>query len=436
MNDQNSILQLPVHYFRYLDWHKAPEQQAKRARRSSAEGLFEIHEPRFELCLDDIPELALKVCVRAIGRYTLVESEQGEIVLESQAKDIGRILEQIDGTSSFGELLDSGRLGTQVADNEAVLNTINGMLGTAILLPAAVNSLESGIPGASIGRFPLSPYHIVRVYWENMKGVRDELELSGCNGDPASLVAQLRRLHLVSLMGADLVSFYKPHSQVSDVAVWPGHFRTGEVHVALPTEFLAYLDMVAYSLGISLGEQFAVRWETGGLKWGAGKLRDGKLVYTPPAAPFTGQLEQLCAMLAALPTSVSGAGSAGAIYALAAFHQRFAQLHPFACANQSVAMNIVNYFLDKWFNSCIPHLYLDMVAFFVSPADYARYFARAVKFYSVKANEAQGIYPEFKARSKRMNQFIPHLMAAAQTSALADTLEKEPEAACDLLLFD
>lgn len=437
MNEQNVILQLPVNYFRYLEWHKHPTQQAKRVRRTLAEGLFEIHEPRFELCLDDIPELAAKVRTRAIGRYTLVESEYGEIVLEDQAKEVERILEYIDGSSTFSELLESGHLAKPMeSDKEKVLDTINCMLGIAIVLPSAVKSLELVIPGISIGRFPLSPYHIVRVYWENMKNVRAELELSCFKRSPNELVEQLRRLHLITLMGSELISFYKPQSQVSDVAVWPGHFRTENVHIPLPNEFMAYLKMVAFSLGITLTDQFAVRWEEGGLDWGAGKILADKIVYRPPPAPFIGQVEQLCSMLTALPSSVTDDNSADAISVLAAFHQRFAQLHPFACANQSVAMNIVNFFLSKWFNTCIPHLYLDMVALFVSPDNYSRYFSRAVKFYSLKNNEAQDIYPEFKIRSKRMNQFIPRLISSVQAGEVESALKREPEAACDLLLYD
>ncbi|WP_333873803.1 hypothetical protein [Methylobacter sp.] len=435
MNEQNMILQLPVNYFRYLEWHKHPTQQAKRVRRTLAEGLFEIHEPRFELCLDDIPELAAKVRTRAIGRYTLVESEYGEIVLEQQAKEVERILEHIDGALTFSELLESGHLAKPM-ESDKILDTVNCMLGTAIVLPAAVKSLESAIPGVSIGRFPLSPYHIVRVYWENMKNVRAELESSCFKGSTQELLERLRRLHLLTLMGSGLTSFYKPQSQVSDVSVWPGHFRTENVHIPLPNEFLAYLKMVAFSLAIPLTDQFAVCWKEGGQDWGAGKILADKIVYRPPAAPFTGQIEQLCSMLAALPSSVSDENSAEAISALGAFHQRFAQLHPFACANQSVAMNIVNFFLGKWFNTCIPHLYLDMVALFVSRDNYSRYFARAVKFYSLKSNEAQGSYPELKLRSKKMNQFIPRLISSVQAGEVEDTLKTEPEAACDLLLYD
>ncbi|MGZ4969534.1 MAG: hypothetical protein ACXV8O_09695 [Methylobacter sp.] len=437
MNEQNAILELPVNYFRYLEWHKHSEQRAKRARRTASEGIFEIHEPRFELCLEDVAEKVPDLHTRAVGKHTLIESEHGEIVLDVPIKDINRILDHVDGSLTFNEILDQAHLQKWTMPDNEVLQTVNAMLGVAIVIPSAIDELESAIPGLSIGRFPLSPYDVVRGYWKNMGDLRIELESFYLKGNANEWTCQLRRLHLIALMGADLTSFYKPNSQVSDVTVWPGHFRFDErIHVLLPAEFTGYLKMVAFSLDITLKDQFVIRWEDGGQKWGVAELSGNKASYCPSATPIAGQLEQLCSMLAALPCSVTDANAVDAISALAAFHQRFAQLHPFACANQSVAMNIVNHFLNKWFNTCMPHLYLDMVAFFISADSYARYFARAVKFYSVKINEAQSIYPEFKRRSQRMNQFIPRLMPAAQKGELAEVLGQEPEAARDLLLFD
>lgn len=86
---------------------------------------------------------------------------------------------------------------------------------------------------------------------------------------------------------------------------------------------------------------------------------------------------------------------------------------------------------------CIPHLHLDCVAFFLSPENYSRYFARAVKYYAMKKNDDQSLYvKDFKDRLHRVNEVYPIFISAAQSNTLDNMLEEHPETARDLLLLD
>jgi hypothetical protein len=77
-----------------------------------------------------------------------------------------------------------------------------------------------------------------------------------------------------------------------------------------------------------------------------------------------------------------------------------------------------------------------MVVFFLSPEDYSRYFARAVKYYAVKIVDAQHSYPDFKNRFERIRQNFPILALHYQSKSIGNFLEENPDLASDLLLLD
>ncbi len=431
MSEQTDILKLPINYLRYLEWHKRIDLQSKKV--ASPLFGFPTPHPRFEFMEDDIPKLTPGLQLKAIGTYTLVNSEYGETILELDYKVLSSIIDLIDGSSKADELIRRAMQQNLVVDIE----NINKLIGIAIILPDVIEELELAIPGISIVRSPFSPYQILRNYWKNMIDVRRKIEVSLSKNNQNELLEQIRSFHIITLMGSNLRTFYKPDSGVSDFSVCPGHFRNGETHVICGfEEFSEYLHIVAHSLDITIKDQWEVYWNDCGQYWGKGFVLDHTGSYTPPDAPFGTQLDQLCILLMALPSIVNEDELPKAISALAKFHQRFVQLHPFECANQSLAMNIINHFLKKWIDSCVPHLHLDMVAFFFTPEDYSRYFARVVKYYAVKTVDARHSYFEFKNRLERVRQCIPILISHFQSKSIENFLEENPDLTRDLLLVD
>ncbi|NOU23258.1 MAG: hypothetical protein HOO93_16020 [Methyloglobulus sp.] len=435
MNEQDIFMKLPIHLFRYVEWRMRSEEGAKTREEMSYMFNFVYPSPRFELCDEDVPKLAPRLSIRAIGLYTLVESDFGETVLEANPKIISHILDFIDGSSTVFELIKYA----QRQNIEADFETVNRLIGTAIIVPDTIKELESAIHWVSITRYPSSPYHIVRNYWKNMRDVRTELEGFSFTGKTTGFIEQLRKLHAILLLGSNFSSFYQTGS-VPSKAVWPGCFRS-EVQPCganCGSEILPYLQIVALSLGDVIGDSFDLCWEDNGLCWATGYDLGSSVQFSAPLGPFEGHLEHLCSLLSELQSiTLIEADSASAVSILAKFHQRFVQLHPFECANNSLAMSIVNYFLNKWFNTCIPHLHLDCVAFFFSPENYSRYFARAVKYYAMKKNDDQSLYvKDFKDRLHRVNEIYPIFISAAQSNTLDNMLEEHPETARDLLLLD
>lgn len=429
MREQNDILKLPINYLRYLNWHKQSEQKNKRV----SSNLFGISypRPRFEFTDDDIPKLTIGLQLKAIGSYTLVYSEYGETVLELDYGVLSSMLDLING-SKVHELISRAIKHNLEIDVEIV----NKLIGIAIIAPDTIEDLELAVPGISIVRIPFSPYQIVRNYWKNMIEVRKEIEIDLFKKN-SDVLEQIKRLHITTLMGSNLRTFYKPDSGVSDISIWPGHFRNNETGVSYGgEEFSVYMHIVAYSLDITIKDSWEVNWNDCGQYWGKGFVFDHITYYYPPDAPFSSQLDQLCTLLMALPSKVDHIELPKALSNVAKFHQRFIQLHPFECANQSLAMCIVNHFLQKWIGSCIPHLQLDMVAFFLSPENYSRYFARAIKYYAVKTVDAQLSYSDFKNRFERIRQNFPILALHYQSKSIDNFLEENPDVAADLLLLD
>ena len=95
--------------------------------------------------------------------------------------------------------------------------------GKVLFAPLALLELERAISGGEIARFPGSPYEIARPYWRNMAAVRAEASrLEPSLGDNAQFTRELRRLHVLALLGSDLQTFYKPKSRIAERKALPG----------------------------------------------------------------------------------------------------------------------------------------------------------------------------------------------------------------------
>src|SRR3970282_800080 len=84
--------------------------------------------------------------------------------------------------------------------------------------------------------------------------------------------------------------------------------------------------------------------------------------FCPPRPLELRHFEVLRASLAGALSAAASAEAPEAVRACARFHWQFVRLHPFYCANQSLAMNLVNFVLARALGAGIPHSILDQLA--------------------------------------------------------------------------
>jgi hypothetical protein len=123
--------------------------------------------------------------------------------------------------------------------------------------------------------------------------------------------------------------------------------------------------------------------------------------------------------------------------ALAGFHWGFVRLHPFTCANQSLAMNLVGGILELQRRTAIPHLVLDHLALRLSRVAYARLFSRAVRAWSSPEGtsfaERQRLILSKRAR---MDALIVKLGQAKSREAAEQLVAEAPDEARLALLTE
>jgi hypothetical protein len=214
---------------------------------------------------------------------------------------------------------------------------------------------------------------------------------------------ELRKLHVVALMGEDLQSYYQPASPISSGRAAPGRFMltpaelidspSGTLFVSGPRVNAAPVGGARYHAMLydTLGDPDAALprrlRDDSGLDWGqlvvARATSDAAPApwFCPPRPIRHGHLRALRLALATADRAAREADRAGCIAALGAFHRDFCRLHPFHCGNQSLAMNLVNAVAGRGLGAGLPHLMLDHLAFRLSPAAYLRVFRRAVDAY-------------------------------------------------------
>src|SRR5690606_33238020 len=263
-----------------------------------------------------------------------------------------------------------------------------------------IAALEAEISGAELVRFPGAPYEIVRAYWHNMAGVRraarawrDDFER-----DP---LRTLRRLHVLALLGPELVTFYRPASRITEGGVRPGALYTTPARRLESASGTLLLGGPRVGVGLVGGERYqrllALRAgdpaslepreivDADGLSWG--RVVHGRAIddaesgawFCPPRPMRPEHFDKLFSAYGAARRAAETGDAARAVQELALFHHRFVRLHPFRCANQSLSMNLVNGMLGRSHGAGIPHLILDQLALRLDAEAYARVFALAVE---------------------------------------------------------
>jgi hypothetical protein len=330
---------------------------------------------------------------------------------------------------------------------------LDGLLGAGfgivIFAPIAVSELERELSGIEIVRFPGAPYEIVRGYWRNMIAVRKKLrdELESAPASPDETVELLKRLHVVTLTGNALGSFYEPASPSSRKGLVPGELwdkatetrstPEGTLFVAGPRVNASLLGGRAYQelVCASAGDAGALADDRelveDGLSWGRlvfGRTADEeepKSFFCPPR-PFTPEhVARLHACLIQALTLAQAGDRSGTLRALAQFHQRFVRLHPFKAANQSLCMNIVGYVLGLSHGAGMPHTILDHLALRLSEPAYERVFALAAEVGIVQGGAAER-WRVLAERKRRSFDFIARLGRGADPRA---ALRADPESA-------
>lgn len=335
--------------------------------------------------------------------------------------------------------------------------------GVVIFAPTAVAALDACVPGIELVRYPGSPYEIDRAYWANLGDVESELAAAEPTlGDPVlaarepqRALAVLQRAHVAALMGRSRASYYRPASPIARRGAQPGALLTTEpelVEAPGETRFVSGPRVRAALVGgalyhralyLVLSDPDAERPRSqveGGLDWGRVVLaradQDAASApwFCPPRPLQRAHLTALFGALAAAHGAVAAGDSPGVLRELASFHQRFVRLHPFRCANQSLAMALVNRVLRRSHGAGIPHLILDHLALRLRPEPYRRLFAGAVEQWSVEAAGSGARFGELSLRKRRAFACVERI-AAAGTLAEALAIVAADLDAARLALF-
>jgi hypothetical protein len=190
----------------------------------------------------------------------------------------------------------------------------------------------------------------------------------------------------------------------------------------------------------SLGDREALAeartFEADGLDWGrfqvARSERDGELKpwFFPPRPIREDHLEFLRLELArAIEAGRGGQGDGRVVEPLARFHQAFVRLHPFYCANQSLAMNLVNFVLGTSHCGAIPHLILDHMALRLSSAAYEELLRRAVRTWAVPESDPIRRLDLLRERWRKAASLIQRAANCRSARELEALSAADPEAA-------
>ena len=438
-----SLLGFPWELFEY---QRFVETEARTS--PTKNDMFADDAPRFEPRPDDVLVAPGDVEVAATARGVLVRSSQGGVEAELDGvtpAEATRIFGLIDGTRTAAEI------GWQVNGLERFLRKTFGLV---VFAPAAVEVLERALSGSEITRFPSSPYGIARPYWENMADVRRaiEHELKGTLNDLGRAVELLRELHVVATMGTSLGSFYKPSSPVSDAGVMPGalwNVRARTTKTALGTLFVGgprakvsalagelYHRMIYAQVGDpGASDPERTFADDDGLDWGrvlvARAAHDERFAdwYCLPRPLEARHFERLFAELGEALAAAARGDSAAAVEGAGRFHWRYVHLHPFRCANQCLAMNLVNHVLARALPSGIPHLVLDQFALRLRMAPYARLFARAVASWVSREPNPAARYGLLRERKRRLFSAMQRAGSAKSEADALEALRAHPEEA-------
>lgn len=451
----DGVVDFPWEVLEYLAWLR--QQPSSRSQEQSY--LFDAPEVRFRPAETDLLLSEPGLVVEAAAEGLRLRSGSGGAEVSLPDVDRGArpalqvLLRRLDGQQPLAAL----RSGLPPSSGVLLDQLLDAAFGKLIFAPLALAEVERAISGIEIVRFPGSPYEIARPYWRNMGAVRARADaVLSTLDDDGRFARELRRLHVVALMGEDLQSYYQPASPISSGRAAPGRFMlNGAVRVTTPAEHVfvsgprvsaAFAGGVRYNelLYESLGEPEAAlprhfRSSTG-LDWGqivvARAPGDATALpwYCPPRPLRRAHLRALRESLAAAKAAAAAAEQRACAAALAAFHQDFVRLHPFHCGNQSLAMNLVNTLARRAFGAGIPHLLLDHLAVRLTPEAYSRAFQRALAGHVDPQPNPAARYLRAAARRTGAVELLQKLDAAPSLEAARSLARARPEAARVLLL--
>jgi hypothetical protein len=454
-DELDSILDFPWEVLEYLSWLRQ-----RPSNRAAAGGyLFDVPEVRFAVAETDlvIVEHDISVTVGAAELQLSAPRASRVVTLGTlsltERRTVEEILRRFDGQSSLAVV----RAGLDASAARVLDALLSAAFGKLLFAPLAVMSLERALSGVEVARFPGSPYEVERPYWKNMAAVRAASEaLFARLDDDEAFARELRKLHVMLLLGEDLQSYYQPASPISSGRAAPGRIMLtgaevldapdGALFISGPRVSAPQLGGDSHSelLYRSLGEPEAAlqrRFQSdAGLDWGrlvtARAPTDTASApwYCPPRPVRREHWLALRTSLAAAERAARASDRASTVEALASFHQNFVRLHPFHCGNQSLAMNLVNGVLCRALGAGMPHLMLDHLAFRLSPVAYARVFRRAVDAYVEPAPNAAARFRELASNRRRAFDLARQL-DAARTLEEAEALSRADAASARLLLL-
>lgn len=448
----SQILAVPPELLSYQRW-----LETQRTQPGSRDYLFSETRPRFEPRKDDVVVALPGLSIQSSNGRTRLRCSRPGVDLELPGmgrRDAERVLDVLDGKRCLIEARwDAG------VEPSSFAQFLRATFGLVVFAPDAVAALESAVSGIEVTRFPGAPYGIERAYWENMVDVRAHFVAMVGALDSAQRVQDcLKELHVLSLMGRSLGSYYKPASPIADQVVAPGVLyldaprllerERGTLFLDGPRVNVSLLGGPAYhqALYASLEDEDALApnrsFEESGVPWGryvtARSERDDRFGpwFCPPRPILEDHWERLTTDLHAGLKAADDGNADETIRRMASFHQAFVRLHPFHCANQSIAMNVVNTILGRATGVGIPHLVLDHLALRLSESAYQRVFARAVRAYSASSPDPSVRLTTLMDRKAASFTVIEALGRSSSTSEVQAALMSNPDGARWALLQD
>lgn len=419
--------------------------------------LFADPRVRFEPHNEDVLVALPGLSVEPRGGNARLRSVNPPAVLDISGVDTPesrRILAAIDGANTLVE----ARLASGVAADR-FRAFLGATFGLVVFAPDAVTTLDRRVPGVEVTRYPGSPYVIGRPFWSNMVDACTYYDAHG--GEAASVdafIQHIRELHVLILMGRSLNSYYRPASPGAEKSVSPGapyfdapqllQTATGTLFLRGPRVNVSLLGGEAYHrcLYSSIGDEAALavprEFAVDGLSWGrvvttrAGRDQRFADWFCPPRPMHRGHWEHMFDSLRAAERAVAHRDTTEVIRHAASFHWSFVRLHPFSCANQSLAMNVVNALLRRCLPGGIPHLLLDHFALRTELPAYRRVFERAVHAFTVESAEPSQRLAELMRRAFRSFAFIERLKSSASAADSDQIIQNDREAARWALVVD
>lgn len=406
---------------------------------------------------DDALELDPRVRLTQVGQNAVLEHTPTGTRLPVDSVPFAvaqQILQAMDGHRSLiATQLISGATAAQM---DAFLRTA---FGRVVFCPETLDRFECRIPGYSLVRFPGSPYEISRAYWSNMADVRERYGAWATHHlRPAEFAEALRELHLLALVGASKRSFYRPSSPiVAKTGARPGAYYD------VPTRTIRELDRTLFVdgprvsvpetggatyhhlLGRSLDDAVESQLERtvtvenvpfGRVTFGQARTDLGPSHwYIPPRPLLPEHLTRLSESHERAYATTSDA-SARYLDAIAQFHYRWVRVHPFTCANQSLAMNLVNAMLKSRGHAEVPHLLLDHLALRLTESAYVRLFRRFIHHWSLDDVPVAMRHAHLMKQRSKLDSFVARLVPNMPHAQAESLCEAEPDAAGIALLRD